>query len=333
MPRLHINFVMSNFEFIQIKSVNEFENACFKTFDYQYRNNQILKQYVNLVGGNPNPKSLEEITFLPIEFFKSKEVITGSFTPEITFTSSSTTGVGVSNHHLRCITNYKKSFNTCFNNFYGNISNYLFLALLPSYLERSGSSLIYMAENLIKSSQYEESGFFLDEFESLDTKLKWAEKNNIPTILLGVTFGLLDFAEAFPQQLNSTLVMETGGMKGRKKEMTREEVHKELSTNLGVDKIHSEYGMTELLSQAYSSADGIFNCPPWMKVVIRDTSDPLSQLGSNKTGGINIIDLANQDSCSFIATQDLGTVNQLGQFEVLGRFDNSDIRGCNLLAV
>jgi len=288
---------------------------------------------VDLIKGNSKPESINEITYLPIEFFKSKEIKTGLFEPQTTFTSSSTTGKGVSKHFIKDISNYEKSFRTGFEIFYGDVSNYLILALLPSYLEREGSSLIYMAQDFMNKSNYKESGFFLNEFNDLNSKLQWAEENKIPTLLLGVTYALLDFSEAFPQQLENTIVMETGGMKGRKKEITRPEVHGILKSNFGLNQIHSEYGMTELLSQAYSKGHGIFECPPWMQIVIRDTSDPLHLLENGKTGGINIIDLANQDSCSFIATQDLGKKTAENQLEVSGRFDNSDVRGCNLLAI
>ena len=288
---------------------------------------------MDLIKGNSKPESINEITYLPIEFFKSKEIKTGLFEPQTTFTSSSTTGKGVSKHFIKDISNYEKSFRTGFEIFYGDVSNYLILALLPSYLEREGSSLIYMAQDFMNKSNYKESGFFLNEFNDLNSKLQWAEENKIPTLLLGVTYALLDFSEAFPQQLENTIVMETGGMKGRKKEITRPEVHGILKSNFGLNQIHSEYGMTELLSQAYSKGHGIFECPPWMQIVIRDTSDPLHLLENGKTGGINIIDLANQDSCSFIATQDLGKKTAENQLEVSGRFDNSDVRGCNLLAI
>ena len=320
-------------EFSKITSPSDFKEVCLNTFHFQYNNNKILKQYVDLIKGNSKPESINEITYLPIEFFKSKEIKTGLFEPQTTFTSSSTTGKGVSKHFIKDISNYEKSFRTGFEIFYGDVSNYLILALLPSYLEREGSSLIYMAQDFMNKSNYKESGFFLNEFNDLNSKLQWAEENKIPTLLLGVTYALLDFSEAFPQQLENTIVMETGGMKGRKKEITRPEVHGILKSNFGLNQIHSEYGMTELLSQAYSKGHGIFECPPWMQIVIRDTSDPLHLLENGKTGGINIIDLANQDSCSFIATQDLGKKTAENQLEVSGRFDNSDVRGCNLLAI
>ena len=299
----------------------------------QYKNNKILRQYTDLTKRNPRPASLSELTFLPIDFFKSKEVKTGDFTPEAVFSSSSTSRIGVSKHFVKDLSLYETSFTKGFDLFYGDVSKYLILALLPSYLERSGSSIIYMAKNFISKSKYKESGFFLDDYKALNKKLNWAENNNIPTLLLGVTYALLDFSTAFPQKMNNSFVMETGGMKGRKKEMTRPDVHQILKNNFGLNNIHSEYGMTELLSQAYSNGGGIFECPPWMNVLIRDPSDPFHLLENCKTGGVNIIDLANQNSCSFIATQDLGKKISGTQFKVLGRFDNSDVRGCNLLAV
>ncbi|MGB0403353.1 MAG: acyl transferase [Salibacteraceae bacterium] len=316
-----------------IANENEFLEACFKTFNYQYKNNVVYKRYIDLTGRPKHPKTLKDLTFLPVELFKHEKIISGEFEPEITFTSSSTTGTGVSNHYIKDINTYEKSFRTAFEKFYGSPEEYLTLALLPSYLERDGSSLIYMANDFISRSKYEQSDFFLDDFSALKKTLIWAIENNVPTLLLGVTFGLLDFAETHSLPLRNTIVMETGGMKGRKKEITREAVHSILKKSFSVDCIHSEYGMTELLSQAYSKGNGLFKCPEWMRVMIRDTSDPFQIIDTNKTGGINVIDLANIDSCSFIATQDLGRLNGKNEFEVLGRFDNSDVRGCNLLVV
>lgn len=319
--------------FNQIKSQEEFEKTCFETFEYQYKHNKIFHQYVDLIGGNTKPKTINELTFLPIDFFKTKEITSGNFEAENIFTSSSTTGLGISKHYVKNNSDYEKSFRAGFQAFYGDISKYLVLALLPSYLERNGSSLVYMAQDFINESEYPESGFFLDEHKELLSKLQRANANNTPTLLLGVTYALLDFSEAYPIHLKNTIVMETGGMKGRKKEITRPEVHDILKANFGLTVIHSEYGMTELLSQAYSKGNGIFECPPWMGILIRDTSDPLQIVEDGKSGGVNIIDLANQDSCSFIATQDLGKTVGENQFEILGRFDNSEIRGCNLLAL
>ena len=236
-----------------------------------------------------------------------------------------------SKHLVTDVSWYEESFRRAFEIFYGDIRDYCILALLPSYLEREGSSLIYMAEDLVKRSNNPDSGFYLYNHDELYQQLKKQQDAKKPTLLIGVTFALLDFVEQYPIDFPELIVMETGGMKGRRKEMIREELHQTLCNGFGVDAIHSEYGMTELLSQAYSKGNGIFQCPPWMKIITRDTNDPISSLGNEKTGGINVIDLANINSCSFIATQDLGKVYADGSFEVLGRFDDSDIRGCNLL--
>jgi hypothetical protein len=260
-------------------------------------------------------------------------VLSSSDKVQVTFTSSGTTGMINSRHMVIDVSWYEESFRRAFDIFYGDIKNYTILALLPSYLEREGSSLIYMAEDLVKRSENSESGFYLYNHEELYQQLKKQQQAKKPTLLIGVTFALLDFAEHHQIDFPELIVMETGGMKGRRKEMIREDLHQTLSKGFGVNIIHSEYGMTELLSQAYSNGNGIFNCPPWMKVITRDTNDPFTTLDNDKTGGINVIDLANINSCSFIATQDLGKVYSDGSFEVLGRFDNSDIRGCNLLIV
>lgn len=270
---------------------------------------------------------------MPIEVFKSQTVISGEFKPQEIFTSSGTTGMETSKHFVQELDLYTKSFRKGFELFYGPVSNYCVLALLPAYLERTGSSLVYMANDFINQSRHPLSGFYLNDLSQLAENLKKLEKENQPTLLLGVSFALLDLAEQFPQKLSNTIVMETGGMKGRRKELTRDELHTILKRGFGLDKIHSEYGMTELLSQAYSTGDGVFNCPPWMRVLIREQSDPLSYAPAGKTGGINVIDLANIDSCSFIATSDLGRLHTNGNFEVLGRFDSSDVRGCNLMVV
>jgi hypothetical protein len=247
------------------------------------------------------------------------------------FTSSGTTGMITSSHSVADVSWYVESFRKAFKLFYGDIKNYTVLALLPSYLEREGSSLIYMAQDMITESANADSGFLLYNHQELYNNLIKQKVAGKPTLLIGVTFALLDFVEQYQIEFPQLIVMETGGMKGRRKEMIREELHSTLCTGFGVSVIHSEYGMTELLSQAYSKGNGIFNCPPWMKVITRDTNDPFTLIEAGKTGGVNIIDLANINSCSFIATQDLGKVYEDGSFEVLGRFDNSDIRGCNLL--
>lgn len=252
---------------------------------------------------------------------------------QIIFTSSGTTGAKTSQHVVTDISLYEKSFLKAFEHFYGPVSHYCILALLPAYLEREGSSLVYMVDSLITKSRHSNSGFYLNNLDDLKKQLMLLQKKGQKTLLIGVSFALLDLAETMRFPLKNTIVMETGGMKGRRREMIRSELHQILKNAFGVEQIHSEYGMTELLSQGYSKGHGIFNCPPWMKVLIRDTEDPLSIQKSGKNGGINIIDLANLNSCPFIATQDLGKVHPNGSFEVLGRFDHSDIRGCNLMVV
>lgn len=316
----------------QIQTQAEFHSAALAIFKFQYQKNLVYQEFCNHLKKTPSQvKQLDDIPFLPIEFFKSKQLISDRKKPEILFTSSGTTGSKTSTHYVTDIQLYEKSYLKAFEQFYGNISEYCVLALLPSYLEREGSSLIYMVDDLIKKSKHTDGGFYLGEIEILKDKLVQLDNTGNKVLLIGVSFALLDFAEKHQLQLKNTIVMETGGMKGRRKELIREELHAELKKGFGVQNIHSEYGMTELLSQAYSSGDGIFKTPPWMKVLTRDTEDPLSMNTSGKTGGINIIDLANKNSCAFIATQDLGKVYEDGSFEVLGRYDSSDIRGCNLM--
>lgn len=293
-------------------------------WDYQIQNNTILNRYNKLVK-HRSP------VYLPINYFKTHKVVSGPFDVDQIFTSSGTTGLQTSRHYVKDIHLYIHSFVKSFEYFYGPSDDYCFLCLLPSYLEREGSSLVYMANHFIQNSKYAQSAFFLDDFGNLKTILIENEKKGIPSFLLGVTYALLDFAEFSQLDLKHTIVMETGGMKGKRQEMVREAVHDQLKAAFGVSTIHSEYGMTELLSQAYSKGEGRFACPPWMKIIIRDTNDPFHFLEHGKTGGINIIDLANRNSCAFIETQDLGKSYADGSFEVLGRFDHSDIRGCNLL--
>ena len=253
--------------------------------------------------------------------------------PQAIFTSSGTTGSITSRHLVTDVSLYEQSYRQAFSQFYGNIEDYTVLALLPSYLERQGSSLIHMVEDLIQLSNNSNSGFYLNDYDALVSKLLEQERDNKNVLLIGVTFALLDLIEKQNFKLENTIIMETGGMKGRRKEMIREELHEILTKGFGVKSIHSEYGMTELLSQAYSLGNGIFECPSWMQIHIRDTEDALTYISNGKTGGINVIDLANINSCSFIATQDLGKKYDNGSFEVLGRFDNSDIRGCNLMVL
>ena len=309
----------------------EFNAFALKIFYYQYSNNLIYQQYVDfhLSSAEINRVShYSQIPFLPIEFFKTHKVVCEGQNPEQLFTSSGTTGQQTSKHYVADINIYESSFLKSFENFIGKPEDFLILALLPSYIEREGSSLIYMANKLIEKSKNKFSGFYLDNYNELVKTLKSANKQ---TILLGVSFALLELAEKFDLDLSKAIIMETGGMKGRRKELVREELHHILCAKFKTDKIYSEYGMTELLSQAYSKGFGLFNTPPWMKVLIRDTNDPKTILSEQKSGGINIIDLANVYSCSFIATQDLGKCYPNGSFEILGRFDASDIRGCNLL--
>lgn len=302
-------------------------------FRWQAVNNPVYRDFIKGLKIDPiSVKDIAAIPFLPISLFKTHKIITGNDDAVKVFTSSGTTDSMQSRHYVADITLYEQSYRKAFTHFYGDPSQYVMLALLPSYLEREGSSLIYMMNDLVKRAA-PGSGFFLHNRHELSFNLKKLKAENKKIFLLGVTYALLDLAEEHPMQLGDMIVMETGGMKGKRKEMIREELHELLCNGLGVDKIHSEYGMTELLSQAYSRGNGIFRCPPWMKVLIRDTDDPLSVIGTGKTGGINVIDLANLNSCCFIATQDLGKVYDDGSFEVLGRFDNSDIRGCNLMVM
>ncbi|MFD0792985.1 acyl transferase [Mucilaginibacter litoreus] len=309
-----------------------FKHTALQTFRYQAWHNPIYGAFIKGLHIKPDEvENIEQIPFLPVELFKSHTVVSADGEAEVVFTSSGTTGVVTSSHYVNDVSWYQESFRRAFKLFYGDITGYTVLALLPSYLEREGSSLIYMAQDLIQRSQCADSGFYLYNHQELYQKLQQQKAIHKPTLLLGVTFALLDFVDNYQIDFPELIVMETGGMKGRRKEMIREELHGVLCAGFGVPHIHSEYGMTELLSQAYSKGGGIFNCPPWMRIITRDTNDPLSLTGINKTGGVNIIDLANINSCSFIATQDLGRVYEDGSFEIIGRFDNSDIRGCNLL--
>jgi phenylacetate-coenzyme A ligase PaaK-like adenylate-forming protein len=323
---------MNKQQVFSIKSEQQFDEIALRIFRYQAENCIIYKEFIKGLNIDVTiVQSIDQIPFLPIEFFKSHAVLSSAGPIEVTFTSSGTTGIITSSHFVTEINWYTESFRRAFKLFYGDMENYTILALLPSYLEREGSSLIYMADDLIKQSKNPASGFFLYNHDELYQQLKKQQQAQKPTLLIGVTFALLDFIEQYKINFPQLIVMETGGMKGRRKEMIREELHEQLCNGFGVDAIHSEYGMTELLSQAYSKGNGIFKCPPWMKIITRDTNDPMSFLTNEKAGGINVIDLANINSCSFIATQDLGKIYTDNSFEVLGRFDNSDIRGCNLL--
>ncbi len=316
----------------RIKNDIDFKNTCLKVFEYQYQNNKTYRTFCSLLNRSPeNVNSITEIPFLPIEFFKSKKLISGdNKKSEIIFSSSGTTGSTTSKHYVTDLKLYEESFLKGFKSFYSKPEDFVILALLPSYLERTGSSLIYMANDLIKRSHQKESGFYLNDLDKLALELKRLDDSGKKILLIGVSFALLDLVERYKFNLKNTIVMETGGMKGRRKEMIREELHQVLKEGFGVSSIHSEYGMTELLSQAYSTGEGVFDCPPWMKILIRDPEDALQLLPEKKTGGMNVIDLANINSCAFIATQDLGRKKNK-KIEILGRFDNSDIRGCNLL--
>jgi phenylacetate-coenzyme A ligase PaaK-like adenylate-forming protein len=326
--------VLKNKEEIFTRAENDFEALALDIFRHQAVHCEPYKRFLSLLDKSPDSiSSLPEIPFLPIEFFKSEHIISKGLEEEAIFTSSGTTGAQTSKHFVAELSLYQESFRRAFEMFYGPVSEWAILALLPAYLERSGSSLVYMCEHLIQTANTDLSGFFLHDFQALKAKLEKAKSVGQKTMLIGVTFALLDFAESHPFSFPELVVMETGGMKGMRQEMTREEVHSILKSGFGVPYIHSEYGMTELLSQAYSRGNGIFTCPPWMRIYIRDTEDPFSYVRSGQSGGINIIDLANVNSCSFIATQDLGRKLSDGSFEVLGRFDHSDVRGCNLMAL
>ncbi|WP_055434768.1 acyltransferase [Lacinutrix algicola] len=321
-------------QIFNIKTEAEFNTAALQVFKFQFDNNPVYRSFCDLLYKNPSDiKTVEAIPFLPIQFFKSHHILSSRDHIVKTFSSSGTTGGVTSKHYITDVKVYEDSFNYGFNAFYGDIKDYVVLALLPSYLEREGSSLIYMVDSLIKDSNHPESGFYLDNLSALSETLKRLDSEGKKVLLIGVSFALLDLVEAYTFNLNNTIIMETGGMKGRRKELIREELHRVLKTGFGVDAIHSEYGMTELLSQGYSKGNGVFNCPNWMRIITRDTEDALTIQDRGKTGGINVIDLANINSCSFIATQDLGRVNNDGSFEVIGRFDTSDIRGCNLMVL
>ena len=317
-----------------IQNAHQFSEVALAVFQHQFKHNKVYRSFCDLLFIHPSEVSkVEEIPFLPIQFFKSRKVLSSLDEIQETFTSSGTTGSSVSKHLVTDISLYKQSYLRGFAHFYGDITEYTVLALLPNYLERNGSSLVFMVADLIEKSKNTESGFYLDNIQELARKLVALDKRGQKTLLIGVSFALLDLIALQKFNLKNTTVMETGGMKGRRKEMIREELHTLLQSGFGVTEIHSEYGMTELLSQGYSKGKGIFETPPWMKILTRDTEDALTINSLEKNGGINIIDLANYNSCSFIASQDLGKVHENETFEVLGRFDNSDIRGCNLMVL
>ena len=324
---------MHNFEKIfDIKNHSEFKKQCLDIYNFQYENNMVYQNYCNMICEDPTDvNEINKIPFLPISFFKTKKILsTDNF--EKVFYSSGTTTNSRSKHFISSLKLYQKSFINNFKLNYSDITQYTILALLPNYYDNKDSSLIYMIEKLIKLSKSKESGFFLDDYVNLSKKLiELDTKKERKTILIGVPYALLDMINFNQFQLNNTIIMETGGMKGKRKEMVRTELHEKLKRGFGVSKIHSEYGMTELLSQAYSKGDGIFKTPSWMKVIIRDINDAQNLDFNKKSGAINIIDLANYNSCSFIATDDMGKYINDNEFELIGRVDNSDIRGCNLL--
>lgn len=327
---------MNTFESFEevIYTTNErtFNEIALKLFHFQAHNNPVYYAYLKGLNVSPaNITRVEEIPFLPISFFKTRSVKTGDWTEEITFASSGTTGKDTSHHHVKHKAFYLDNAVKCFQHFYGPPDDYVFLALLPSYLDRQGSSLVSMVDHFIQGRHQQDSGYYKDDHQRLADKLLQLRKNETRVILWGVSFALLDFAENYPMDLGGCIVVETGGMKGRRPEITREELHNILRQRLNLSHVSSEYGMTELLSQAYSKKNGVFFSVPWLKAIIRDPEDPREWLPTGRAGGINIIDLANIHSCAFVETQDLGRAGENGSFEVLGRLDNSDIRGCNLL--
>lgn len=309
-------------------SKKHFEQLALETFAFQYENLPAYRAFCDLLG-RKHPQSLEDIPFLPISFFKTHRLINPELTFEKVFLSSGSTDLNRSKHFVHRTAVYEDSFLKGFEHFYGDVSEYCIVAILPSYLENGDSSLIYMVDKLMKLSASQSAYIAPDALGA--SKLK-ALKKESKLLIIGVSYALLELAENFPMDLSNAIIMETGGMKGRGKELVRGELHKRLCEAFHAEAIHSEYGMTELLSQAYAKKDGMFRCPPWMQVLIRASSNPLEFVDFGMSGGINIIDLANKYSCSFIACDDLGKQNANGDFEVLGRFDNSEVRGCNLLS-
>jgi Acyl-protein synthetase, LuxE len=331
----HNDFEREIFDF----NISNFEDLALELFRFQYQYNPVYNRYVNTISVLPRDvKKITQIPFLPISFFKTHEVTTTEFSPEAVFESSGTTQTSKSRHYVKYLNLYKRSFQKAFDLFYGDPAGWCIIGLLPSYLERSNSSLVAMTEELIRMSADDRSGFYLNEYGLLNEKLLELEAERQKTLLIGVTFALLDFAEKHPIELKHTILMETGGMKGKKVELTRQQVHEILINQMGVPEVHSEYGMTELLSQSYSKSNGFFSSPPWMRILLRNEDDPFSlrddlmaTSSTPVTGIINVIDMANIYSCAFIATDDLGKIHHDGSFEVMGRLDHSDIRGCNLL--
>lgn len=324
--------MLKSFDIFSIKSEEEFNSLAIQIFLYQYNNNITYRTFVDLLSIDCNKiLNYRQIPFLPIEFFKTHTVIDRNDLPDLYFQSSGTTSENLSKHYITNEDIYKQSILHSFSIFFGDPSEYIYLGLLPSYLERNNSSLIYMVNYLMEQSGKVENGYYLHNFNDLHVIINRLEKENKKVILFGVSYALLDFANSHPQQLKNTIIIETGGMKGRKKEMTKDELLAELKNSFQTDKIYSEYSMTELLSQAYSLSNNVYKCPPWMKILIRDVDDPFEYVETNRSGGVNIIDLANIHSCSFISTQDIGKDEGKNGFKILGRMDNSDIRGCSLL--
>jgi len=319
-------------KFFEIRNKEDFNDFAIRTFIFQYRNNLVYKKYCDLIGYNlDRVNSVKDIPYLPVVFFKKKKIKSFKGKSKLFFSSSGTTSKNLSTHHLNRIENYKESFNRCFKSFYGPLADLTILALLPSYLKQKNSSLIFMMNELINKTKKKESGFYLDDYEKLSKTIDFLEKNKRKSILIGIVPSLFSFGKLFPKKLNHTIIMETGGMKNIPVELTREEIHQKLKDFFGVNSIHSEYGMTELLSQGYSFKNGVFKNPPWMKVFTYELKNPFKRTTIGGVGRLNIIDLANQDSCSFISTDDIGRGFKDSSYEVLGRVDNADIRGCNLL--
>jgi phenylacetate-coenzyme A ligase PaaK-like adenylate-forming protein len=318
----------------EIRTDAEFEALALQIFQHQYHGNTVYREFCQHLGRSDRQvKKIRDIPYLPVSLFKSSRIISDGRREAVEFTSSGTTGVNPARHFVSDLSIYRNSFQKAFEYFYGPIPDYCFLALLPSYLERKGSSLVFMVNELITRSGHPYSGFYLDDYNTLAKNLKKLDDEGQRVILIGVSYALLELASKYKFQLKNSLVMETGGMKGRGPELIREELHLRLGNGFGLKRIHSEYGMTEMLSQAYSKGSGSFKTPPWLKVIVRDPDDPFNLIRQGRTGGINIIDLANIHSCSFLSTQDLGRLNEDGSFEVIGRFDHSDVRGCNLMAL
>ncbi|MDR1681116.1 MAG: acyltransferase [Prevotellaceae bacterium] len=320
-------------ELFAIRTADDFEQRCMDVFRRQAEQCAVYRTYMDLLGLHPSHVHASAgIPFLPVSLFKTQPVVCGAAgAVQAVFTSSGTTGAQPSQHHLLDLRLYERSFTAAFTLFYGAPADYTILALLPSYLERQGSSLVYMVEQLMRQSRRPDSGFFMHDFDALHRQLQTLRQRRRRVLLIGVTYALLDFAEHYPVDFPTLIVMETGGMKGQRAELPRAELHRRLCKGFGVPEIHSEYGMTELLSQAYSSGGGLFRTPPWMQVRIRDRADPFASAPDGATGGVNIVDLANIYSCAFIETQDLGRRHADGAFEITGRFEQSDIRGCSLM--